>query len=246
MDRTFFKLNKDIYVATIYISPEHSSSNVDGIKPIYEQLIADVVKFSNIGHVIVQGDFNTYTNTKQDFVSYDDSGRSNPEDDHYISDQNLPRNNLDPKLINNSGKHLLNLCKESVLRILNGRTIGDSQGKHTCITYNGCSVIDYMLVSIELLDLLGYFEVNGFTSLSNHCAISCSLLMGFTSQNVTQCQLDLPPNKFIWNQEAINLYIQNSNSIESKNKFDVFLQSNFTDSSHLIQFRMKMPYNLQN
>lgn len=31
MDRTFFKLNKDIYVATIYISPEHSSSNVDGI-----------------------------------------------------------------------------------------------------------------------------------------------------------------------------------------------------------------------
>ena len=70
--------------------------------------------------------------------------------------------------------------------------------------------------------------------------------MGFTSQNVTQCQLDLPPNKFIWNQEAINLYIQNSNSIESKNKFDVFLQSNFTDSSHLIQFRMKMPYNLQN
>jgi hypothetical protein len=112
MDRTFFKLNKDIYVATIYISPEHSSSNVDGIEPIYEQLIADVVKFSSLGHFIVQGDFNAYTNTKQDFVSYDDSGRSKPEDDHYISDQNLPRNNLDPKLINNSGKHLLNLCKE--------------------------------------------------------------------------------------------------------------------------------------
>ena len=111
MDRTFFKLNKDIYVATIYISPEHSSSNVDGIEPIYEQLIADVVKFSSLGHVIVQGDFNAYANTKQDFVSYDDSGRSNPKDDHYISDQNLPRNNLDPKLINNSGKHLLNLCK---------------------------------------------------------------------------------------------------------------------------------------
>jgi hypothetical protein len=99
---------QDIYVATKYISPEHSSSNVDGIEPIYEQLIADVVKFSNIGHVIVQGDFNACTNIKQDFVSYDDSGRSNPEDDHYISDQNLPRNNLDPKRINNNGRHLLN------------------------------------------------------------------------------------------------------------------------------------------
>jgi hypothetical protein len=48
----------------------------------YEQLIADVVKFSSLGHVIVQGDFNAYANTKQDFVSYDDSGRSNPKDDH--------------------------------------------------------------------------------------------------------------------------------------------------------------------
>ena len=64
MDRTFFKLNKDIYVATIYISPEHSSSNVDGIEPIYEQLIADVVKFSSLGHVIVQEDFDACTNTK--------------------------------------------------------------------------------------------------------------------------------------------------------------------------------------
>jgi hypothetical protein len=59
--------------------------------------------------------------------------------------------------------------------------------------------------------------------------------MGFTSQNVTQCQLDPLPNKFIWNQEAINHYIQNSNSIESKNKFDVLLQSNFTDSDKTVE-----------
>jgi hypothetical protein len=92
-----------------------------------------------------------------------------------------------------------------------------------------------MLVSIELLDLVGYFEVNEFTSLSNQCAISSSLLMGFTSQNVTQCQLDPLPNTFIWNEDAINLYIQNSNSIESKNKFDLFLQSNFTDSDKAVE-----------
>jgi hypothetical protein len=57
----------------------------------------------------------------------------------------------------------------------------------------------------------------------------------FLSQNVTQCQLDPLPNKFIWNQEAINLYIQNSNSVESKNKLDVFLQSNFTDSDKTVE-----------
>jgi hypothetical protein len=34
---------------------------------------------------------------------------------------------------------------------------------------------------------------------------------------------------------GIDLYIQNSNSIESKNKFDVFLQSNFTDSDKAVE-----------
>ena len=98
----------------------------------------------------------------KNFISYDDSGRSNPEDDHYISDQNLPRNNF-PKLINSSGKHLLNLCKESGLIILNGRTIGDLQGKHTCITYNGCRGcrLYACTVSIELLDLVGCITYNG-------------------------------------------------------------------------------------
>lgn len=50
------------------------------------------------------------------------------------------------------------------------------------------------------------------------------------------------PNKFIWNQEAINLYIQNSNSIESKNKFDVFLQSNFTDSDKTVESLNSISY----
>jgi len=90
---------------------KHMSNNKS---PGTDGFTTEFFKFfwSNLGHVIVQGDFNAYANTKKDFVCYDDSGKSNPEDDHYISDQNLPRNNLDPKVINNSGKHLLNLCKE--------------------------------------------------------------------------------------------------------------------------------------
>ena len=221
-------------MATVYVSPEKSSYNIDGIEPIYEQLLADVTRYSRLGHIIVQGDFNAYSNVKPDFISYDESNRSNIEDDHYVYDQNLPRNNLDPKLINNSGKHLLNLCKETGLRILNGRTIGDLSGKYTCITYNGCSVVDYMLVSTDLLDFVGYFEVHDFTSLSNHCPISCSLMTGFTSQIINKCQLDPLPNKFIWNQEAVDLYVQNSNSIESKDKFKMFLQTNFTNSDEAV------------
>ena len=134
-------MRKDIYIATIYITPDNSSYNVSGVEMIYEQLLADVTKYSKLGHIIVREDFNAYANTKPDFISFDDSTKTN-FDNNYISDQIMPRNNLDHKLINNSGQILLNLCRESGLRILNGRTIGDLQCNFTCITYNGCSVVD--------------------------------------------------------------------------------------------------------
>ena len=114
LDHIFFKLERDIYISTVYISPGNSSANVDGLEPIYAQLLADVVKFSNSGNIIVQGDFNSaYTNIKPDFVTFDNDIQTNIDDDQYLSDQSRPRNNLDPKLINNSGKHLLNMCIES-------------------------------------------------------------------------------------------------------------------------------------
>ena len=33
-----------------------------------------------------------------------------------------------------------------VIKILNGRTAGDMTGKYTCFKYNGCSVVDYIMV----------------------------------------------------------------------------------------------------
>ncbi|CAC5400236.1 unnamed protein product [Mytilus coruscus] len=146
-------LIKDVYIATVYISPENSSVNVSGIEPIYNQLLADTVKYSSLGHTMLQADFNAYRNTKPDYVTFDESKKTNLEDSHYVDDKIMSRNNLDPKLIDNSGKILLSLCKESGRRILNGRTIGDLHRKNTCITYNECSVVDYMLVSNDLLNL---------------------------------------------------------------------------------------------
>ena len=105
----------------------------------------------------------------------------------------------------------MNLCQESGLRILNGRTIGDLSGKFTCITYNGCSVVDYILVSNDLVNIIGDFTVHHFTSLSNHCMISCSLLTNFHVKCTNQSQLDPLPHKFIWTKEAIELYTQNIN-----------------------------------
>ena len=235
LDHSFFKISRDIFIATIYISPENSKYYTDGIESVYERLLADTVKYSNLGHVMVQGDFNGYTNTKPDYITFDDNSNIDQEDDQYVADSISPRNNLDRKLINNSGRLLLNLCQESGLRILNGRTIGDLSGKFTCITYNGCSVVDYMLVSNDLLNIIGDFIVHDFTSLSNHCMISCSLLTNFHVKNNNHSQLDPLPNKFIWTKEAVELYTQNINSADSKQKLEHFLQTEFTDTNSAVE-----------
>jgi hypothetical protein len=81
---------------------------------------------SQFGDIMIQGDFNWYTN-KADFVLNDEVDHCNLDDVHYKYDNILPRNNLDHKCTNNSGIMLLEICKESCFRIINGRT------QETCI-----------------------------------------------------------------------------------------------------------------
>ena len=107
---------------------------------------------------ILQGDFNAYTGTKPDFIQSDNSPFANDADSHYASDIKLPRTNLDSKRLDNSGKSLLSLCPETSLRIVNGRMIGDLLRNFTSIHYNGCSVVDYTLVSDSLLKSVMTFQ----------------------------------------------------------------------------------------
>ncbi|CAG2247316.1 unnamed protein product [Mytilus edulis] len=67
------------------------------------------------------------------------------------------------------------------------------------------------------------FTVHDFTTLSDHCAISCSLLTSFYDNTKTQ-QAYLKPlsGKFLWDSEAINPYstlIQDKNTSTKLRKF---------------------------
>ena len=43
---------------------------------------------------------------------------------------------------NNYGKSIIELCSDSQLRLLNGRTLGDSVGKATYVNYSGVTIND--------------------------------------------------------------------------------------------------------
>ncbi|CAC5416731.1 unnamed protein product [Mytilus coruscus] len=163
------------------------------------------------------------------------SEHANLDDSEYHPDRTLSRNNLDHKHTNNSGKLLLNMCKETKIRILNGRTTGDLNGQPTCITYNGSSLVDHTLTSEELIDSIGYFVVHDFTSLSNHRPISCAMFANFSSVPCDLHKLDSLPGKFLWTDEAIASYTENMQSQMFKDKFANFIAKSFNDSDSITE-----------
>ena len=77
--------------------------------------------------------------------------------------------------INEHGKSLLEICKTCDLRIVNGRTSGDSFGRITCRSPKGISTVDYFIVSHEMLNLIGNFLVKEPTIFSDHSQLICWL-----------------------------------------------------------------------
>ena len=61
---------------------------------------------------------------------------------------------------NASGRNLLETCTAFSLRNLNGRIVGDLEGKRTCFHDNGSSVVDYLLESKSILRNVRYLIVN--------------------------------------------------------------------------------------
>jgi hypothetical protein len=83
------------------------------------------------------------------------------------------------------GKNLLYYCISYQLRILNGRVLGDAFGKYTCFTPQGCSVVDYVIVSEGILDQILYFCINDFVATISDC--HCILEWKLSSRYQNNC-----------------------------------------------------------
>ena len=119
------------------------------------------------------GDFNARTSNLNDYNLNDDdfSGSFTPFAFDTLGDsiKNLDRLGIQLNRIskdsktNNNGYKLINVCKDFDLHILNGR-IGDDKkvGDFTCVSNNGNSVVDYIIMSSNLLPMASNFTVDIF------------------------------------------------------------------------------------
>ena len=229
LEKAFFSLERDLYLASVYISPEHTTGDVPDTDSVYTSSLEGIQMYNQYGDLLIQGDFNAYTNTAPDYIVSDENQYPKMEECYFV-DQPILRNNLDSKSPNKSGKLLLEMCKETGLRILNGRSMGDLFGEFTCFTYNGCSLIDYAVASANICNKVSQFSVHALTHLSNHCAVSCSLRSScYRGSNSSQTKLDPPPGKFLWDTASLNTYSEKIESAESKHKLQAFLNEDLNN-----------------
>ena len=126
LDKSFFDLDKDLYLGTVYISP-NTSQVID--QELLDDIESEIVNFTLKGDVILQGDFNARTGSMQEFAVHDDDNQFLEIPEDYEIDTENYRYSQDENTTNSRGRILIDLCTTLSLRILNGRVVGDLTGK---------------------------------------------------------------------------------------------------------------------
>jgi hypothetical protein len=221
LDKTFFSLENDVLLSLCYVVPSVSSRQRDLDTDIFDDLVNDMAHFKNMYSesgvdFILCGDLNARTGSRQDFLSDDteDDAKYLPLYDDYVVDSCPVRMSKDLKSPNENGLKLLDMCKMSGLRMLNGRCGNDANvGEFTCHTVNGSSVVDYVCVSSSLLEKCHNFDIfDNVQQVSDHNMLSFNLNAKYDESTKT----DKKVNKLVWNPSEKESWVLNLSSVSDK------------------------------
>ena len=210
--KEFFGQSRDIFLVNAYITPENSinSSNSTMGKEVLFKLEEVINDLKEKGDVILCGDFNSRIGNKPGILT-NDSSKIIPVPEDYESDKFIPRNSQDDKT-NPYGTQFIKMVLNNQLIILNGRTLGDFQGKFTSIQKQGCSVVDYIAVTRHLKQKVSYFKVNSLTMYSDHKPLTMEMRcdrIDATPEQSLKANYQPAPTRFLFNEENKSNFIEN-------------------------------------
>ena len=188
LDGNLFNLSDDVFLWLIYNVPEGSSRQglLDNMN-LFDRLSDHMIHIKNLTdnkcQFLVCGDFNARTSDLADYVQDDTAVHILVPPDDYSTDLPLKRVSED-KGFNRYGSELLDFCKQTGLRILNGRARVDGNiGKCTYVGSTGRSLVDYVIVSQEIFSLVDNLSVSDPNILSDHCIVNFSLCSDINFDN---------------------------------------------------------------
>jgi len=199
--KEFFYISDNIYIAIVYASPHNYTYTLKQDKTVFDYLEHDLSTYCNNGKMLLLGDFNARTQNANDYICDETTLIDMPADVVTENSQISHRCNMDTGKIQLHGKLLLDICKAANLKILNGRSLGDCDGKITCYKWNGCSTVDYGIAHANFLNDIRFFKVHNYLgALSDHCMISIGIHMPRKTYNIDNGNLKLHdmPTNFKW------------------------------------------------
>ena len=143
--------------------------------------------------------------------------------DNYSIDLIFKRKSRD-KTVNSLGKLLFEMCIESRLRILNGRFLGDSVGNLTYFdALGGCSVVDYMIVSEDIIPCITYFNVMCPNEWSWHYVINTGININIPQDRKDYSHMEFWPGNFTWKDTNLQNYCEQMTSEETVSDLAMFV-----------------------
>ena len=133
----------------------------------------DISDFESIGALYIVGDWNSRVGSREDYIC-NDVHTMYLDDDDCVPHNTLVRASVD-KVCHNVGVKLLDLCKSTCFRLVNGRLHRDCEGMFTFANSNGASVIDYLLTREKHFSLISDFSICSFNEYSDHAVAYFSL-----------------------------------------------------------------------
>jgi hypothetical protein len=221
----------DLFVLFAYVLPENTSrqgmQESDTLDRLQNFMTDIENEYANNGvecEFIMCADTNGRTQTCPDYVvESDSSSHYVPLPDDYRVDEMLPRSSKD-KVTNGNGRHLLDFCKATSLRICNGRLGKDKNiGEFTYVTSRGASVVDYLLCPSKLFHLVSEFYIAEPNQYSDHSCVHFAL-------NVCQNNNEHNPKtsgrskRYVWNDEHSTEFCNSFAGEESQVKLDQMMQ----------------------
>ena len=218
--------DQDLYICGAYIPPEKSNYFEN---EIFEELENDLILFSSKAHIILLGDLNARTSKLEDFISSE--GSDHIKDTSNNSFYPPERQNID-SITNNHGKKIIEICKSTDMRILNGRTNGDSLGRPSFHGKNGTSLVDYIICNQNLMTKIKHLVVKSPNYLSDHSQVIAWTNLHKTTDIINNAPLQPPlsklPLQYIWNNESSENFKKVLKTDELQEKINAFLDKNFT------------------